>query len=80
MDNHFNSENHCITIESNVWHQFEYYLERLSCINIFWSLLETGGLKIDFEIGISILRFRLHSQQVSLPPLHWDVECFDCNR
>ena len=80
MDNHFNSENHCITIESNVWHQFEIYLEPLSCKNIFWSLLETDGLKIDFEIGISILGFRLCQQQVSSPPLHCNVKCFDCNR
>ena len=46
-------------------------------MNIFWSLRETDGLKIDFEIGISILCFRRRPQQVSLRPLHCDVECFD---
>ena len=74
MDNHFNSKNHCVTIESNVWHQFEYYLECLSCINIFWSLGETGGLKIDFEFGKSILCFRQHPQQDSPRPMHCDIE------
>ena len=34
-------------------YRFESYFERLSCINTFFSLRETGGLKIYFEIGIS---------------------------
>ena len=57
IDIHFSSKNPCITIESNDLHQFEYYLEGLSCLNIFWSLCETGGLETDFEIRISIFMF-----------------------
>ena len=34
----FNSINYCITSESNCLYQFESYIERLSCINIFCSL------------------------------------------
>ena len=47
-------------------------------MNIFRSLRETVGLEIDFEIGISIPCFPRLPQQVSLRPLHCDVECFDC--
>ena len=49
-------KNHCVTIGSNVLHQYESYLpvESISCINSFCSLRETGGLKINFEIGNSI--------------------------
>ena len=54
-------------------HQFEsYYLRRLSCINYFCSLRYRGGLKINFEIGISILCFR--RRQVSLRPWHCNVK------
>ena len=31
-------------------HQLDYYIERLSRINIFWSLHETGGLKIILKL------------------------------
>ena len=70
----------CVTIESNVLHQFESYLQRLFCINILWSLRKRGRLKIDIEFGISIPCFWQCPQQVSLSPLHCDVECFSCDR
>ena len=79
MDNHFSSNKHCVTIKYNAQYHFESYLERLSWINIFCSLHETDGLKIYFEIGISILCFRRRPQQASLHPVHCDVECFSCN-
>ena len=68
MDNCLTTKNHCMTIESNVSHQYEFYLERLSRISIFWSSREKGGLKSNF---------RWRSQQVCLRSLHCDVECFD---
>ena len=58
---HFNLKNYYVTIEFTVLHQFEPYLGRLSCINIFCLLRETSGLKINFEIGISILMFSMTS-------------------
>ena len=69
-----------VTIESNVLHQLESYLQLSSCMNILCSLHRKGGLKIDIEIGISIQYFRLRLQQISLHPLHCDVECFDFDR
>ena len=42
----------------------------IHCVN-------TSGLKLNFEKGISIQCFRRRPQQVSLRPLHYDVECFD---
>lgn len=58
LDNNFNSTYHCVTIEYDVLHQSESYIKCLTCINVFWSVYETGGLKIEFEIGISIMCFR----------------------
>ena len=43
MDYHFDSIHHCAIIESNVLHQFESRLERLSCINSLCSLVENRG-------------------------------------
>ena len=43
-------------------------------MNILWSLRKQGGLKRDSEIGISIPCFHQRLQQVSLRPLHNDVE------
>ena len=80
MDNHFNSINHCVTIKYNVSYHFKSYKECSFCNNIFCSLRETGGLKIDFKIGISILYFYQCPQQVSFNPLHCDFKCFGCNR
>ena len=51
---------HCDTIESNVLHQFASYLEKFSCKIILFSLQKTCRLKIDSEIGISLLCFRRH--------------------
>ena len=62
-----------ITIESNVVHQFECYLQRLSCMIILCSLRTRGWI----ENRISILWFRRLPQKVSLRPLH--VESFDCD-
>ena len=59
---------------------FEPYLERSSCIYIYCSFHETGWLKIDFEIGFSILCFQRRPQHVNLHQLHCDVECFGYNR
>ena len=59
-----------MSFQSNV---FESYQEQFFCINSFCSLPETGGLKIDFEIEISILSFRRRPQQVSLSLLHCDT-------
>ena len=60
-----NSMYHCDTIESNVLHQFASYLEKFPCKIILFSLQKTCRLKIDFEIGISLLCFQrrvsLHS-------------------
>ena len=50
-------------------HQFESYLERFSSKHSFYSLLEKGGLKINFEIGISIFCFQWRPQQVSFRAL-----------
>ena len=58
LDNNFNSTYHCVTIEYDVLHQSESYIKRLTCINVFSSVHETDGLKIEFEIGISIMCFR----------------------
>ena len=61
----------------------------MSCIDLyliekvypakFFSIhcVNTSGLKLNFEKGISIQCFRRRPQQVSLRPLHCDVECFD---
>ena len=76
MDYQFGLIYDCVTTDSNVLHQS--YLQRLSCINIRCSSRKWGRLKKDFEFRISILCFRWHTQQVSLRPLHCDVECFDC--
>ena len=51
----------CITIESNCSHQFECHFNVLACMNILSSLRK-------------ILCFRRRPQQVSLRPLHFDVE------
>ena len=77
MDYQFDKIYDYVTIESNVLHQSEFYFQRLSRMNILYSLLKRGGLKINFEIVISILCFRRCPQQVGLCPLHSDVECFD---
>ena len=53
MDNQFDQIYDCVTIESTVLHQFESYLQHLSCMNILCSLRKRGGS----EIGISIQRF-----------------------
>ena len=45
----------------------------IHCVN-------TSGLKLNSEKGISIQCFRRRPQQVSLRPLHCDVECFDCDK
>ena len=53
MDYQFGIIYDCVTTESDVSHQFEfYYLQRLSCINKFGSLRNKRGLKINFEIGM----------------------------
>ena len=82
MDNDFNSINYYVTIKNNdyVLCRIVSYLERLSYRNIFCSLHKTRGLKMVFEIGISILCFQRRMQQVSLRPLNCVVECFSCNR
>ena len=82
MDNDFNSINYYVTIKhnDNVLCCFVSYLEHLSYRNIFCSLHKTRGLKIVFEIGISIRCFQRCTQQVSLHPLDFVVECFGCNR
>ena len=73
----------CVNADSNVLHQFlclsciNTYLQRLSCIHILCSLRKRGGLKKDFEFRISILCFRQRPQQVSLRPLHCDIDCFE---
>ena len=51
-------------------HQFESYFGRLSCINMFCSLHEAGGLKIDLEIEMAIICIRLRPQRVSPRILH----------
>ena len=65
MDYHFDQiyTGNCVTIESNVFHQFKFHLQRLSCMNILCSLRKRGGLEIDFEIGIPILCFRRRPQK-----------------
>ena len=68
MGYHFSSMNYCITSESNCLYQFESYIERLSCINIFCSLWIENRL----ETWNSILRFRQIPQQVSLRSFHCD--------
>ena len=65
MDNHFQSINHGVTIESYFLHQFESYVEPLSFIIILCSLREKGRLNIDFEIGISILFDEVRNKLVS---------------
>ena len=45
----FSQNNHCFTNDANVLHQFECYLKHFSWINIFPSLHETGGLKLEFQ-------------------------------
>ena len=66
----------------------------MSCIDLyliekvypatFFSIhcVNTSGLKLNFEKGISIQCFRRRPQQVSIRPvtLHCDIECFDCDR
>ena len=39
-----------VTTESNVFDQFAYYLENLSYSNIYYTLSETKGSKIDVKI------------------------------
>ena len=58
MDYQFDQVYDCVTIESNVLHQTESYLQSLSVMNILCSLHKRGGLKIKFEIEILILCFR----------------------
>ena len=58
MDNQFDQIYDCVTIESTVLHQFESYVQCLSCMNILCSFRKRGGLKRDFEIGISISCFQ----------------------
>ena len=54
----------CVIIKPYIFHQFD--LQRLSGMNILCSLRERGGLKIDFEIGISIQCFDdVHNKLVS---------------
>ena len=77
MDYQF--DHYCFTIGSDDLHQFESYLLLLSCTNILCSLNKRGGLKINFEMGISNLCFRQYPQQVNLCPLHCDVEFFACD-
>ena len=77
MDYQFDQIYDYVTIESNVLHQFESYSQRLSCMNILCSLRKRGILKIVFEIGILILCFQQRPQQVSLRPLHCDIDCFE---
>ena len=60
MDNQFDQIFDCVTIGSTVLHQFESYLQLLSCMNILCSLRKQR----DFEIGISMLCFRRRPQQV----------------
>ena len=56
MNNHLNEKKIMASLLNlMICINFEYFKERLSCIDAFWSLRETGGLKIDYEIGISIL-------------------------
>lgn len=56
---------HSYTIESKVMHPFASYLENFSCKIILFSLQNTCRLKIDSELGISLLCFQrrvsLHS-------------------
>ena len=42
--------------------------------------VNTSGLKLNFEKGISFQCFQRLPQQVSVRPLHCEVECFDCDR
>ena len=63
-----------VIIKSNVLHRSVSYWESLSCK----ICVHNSGLKLNYEKGISIQCFRMHLQQVSLHPLHCDVECFDC--
>ena len=68
------------------------WLNLMSCIDLYlmekvypaklFSIhyVNTSGLKLNFEKGISIQCFRRRPQQVSLRPLHCDVEYFDCVR
>ena len=48
--------------------------------SIHWRVINTSGLKLNFEKGISFQCFRRRPQQVGLRPLYGDVECFDCDR
>ena len=80
MDHHFYLIYHCVSFESYVLHEFESYLEHLSCINILCAVLERGGLKIDIEIGLSVICFQRRPQQVCLRQLHCDVECFEIHK
>ena len=49
MDNQFDQIFDCVTIESTVLHQFESYLQCLSCMNFLWSLRKRSGLKGEFQ-------------------------------
>ena len=76
MDYHFGLIYNCVTTDSNILHQFQPYLQRLSCKNALFSLRIRGGLKKDFEFSISILCYRRRPIQFSLRPSHCDFECF----
>ena len=55
MDYQFDKIYDYVTIESNVLHQSKFYFQRLSRMNILYSLLNRGGLKINFEINFEIV-------------------------
>ena len=71
--------NTCVIIESYVLYWSVSYWESLSCIFFSIHCVNTSGLKLNFEKGISIQCFRRRPQLVNLRPLRRDVECFDCD-
>ena len=64
-------------IESNVLHDL-YLIEKFYPAK-FFSIhsVNTSGLNLNFEKGISMKFFR---RRLQVSPMHCDVECFDCDR
>ena len=58
-----------------------YLIEKGYLANFFSIHCEhISGLKLNYEMGILIQCFGRSPQQVSLCPLHCDVDCYDCDR
>ena len=55
-----------LNLKTNVFHQYVSLISRMFILHfkIFWSLRETRGLKMDPQIGISILCFRRLSNKL----------------